>query len=113
GQVTRTNKDGKDIKSFNTNTGGGIYYLSHFDVLPNEHVVIPNFSYNKVSEYDGSGKEVWSATVTQPVSAKRLPNGNTLVSSLNPSKVVELDKAGKVGWESKETFRQPMQATRR
>ncbi len=82
-------------------------------MLPNDHVVIPVYSFNKVSEFDGNGKEVWTASITQPVSAKRLPNGNTLVSSLNPPKVVELDRAGKVVWESKEQFRQPMRADRR
>jgi hypothetical protein len=75
--------------------------------------VVPVYSFNKVTEYDGNGKEVWTAAVTQPVSAKRLPNGNTLVSSLNPPKVIELDRAGKVVWEAKEPFRQPVRADRR
>ncbi len=114
GQVTRMDKDGKkEIKHFQTNTGGGIYYLGHIDVLPNEHVVVPVYSFNKVTEYDGNGKEVWSAAITQPVSAKRLPNGNTLVSSLNPPRVVELDRGGKVVWEAKEQFRQPIRVDRR
>jgi hypothetical protein len=114
GQVTRLDRDGKkELKHFQTNAGGGIYYLGHIDVLPNEHVLVPNFNFGKVSEYDGNGKEVWSAAVAQPVSARRLPNGNTLVSSLNPPRVFELDRAGKVVWEAKEQFRQPMRADRR
>jgi HEAT repeat protein len=114
GQVTRLDKDGKkELKKFNTNAAGGIYYLGYIDVLPNEHVIVPAYSFNKVTEYDGNGKEVWSASITQPVSAKRLPNGNTLVTSLNPPKVVELDRAGKTVWESKEQFRQPIRADRR
>jgi HEAT repeat protein len=114
GQVTRMDKEGKkELKHFQTNAGGGIYYLGYIDVLANEHVVVPAYSFNKVSEYDANGKEVWSASVTQPVSAKRLPNGNTLVTSLNPPKVVELDRAGKVVWEAKEQFRQPIRADRR
>jgi HEAT repeat protein len=114
GQVTRMDKDGKkELKTFHTNTAGAIYYLGHIDVLPNDHVVIPVFSFNKVTEFDANGKEVWTASVTQPVSAKRLPNGNTLVSSFNPGKVVELDRAGKVVWESKEQFLQPVRADRR
>jgi HEAT repeat protein len=114
GIVTRMDKDGKkEIKHFQTNAGGGIYYLGYIDVLANDHVVVPAYSFNKVTEYDGNGKEVWSASIQQPVSAKRLPNGNTLVTSLNPPKVVELDRAGKVVWEAKEQFRQPIRADRR
>ncbi|HEX5268940.1 MAG TPA: PQQ-binding-like beta-propeller repeat protein, partial [Gemmataceae bacterium] len=114
GQVTRMDKDGKkELKTFQTNAGGGIYYLGHIDVLPNEHVVVPGFNMNKVTEYDGNGKEVWSAPVTRPVSVKRLPNGHTLVTSLNPAKVFEIDRAGKVVWEAKEQFRQPIRADRR
>ncbi len=114
GRVTRMDKDGKkELKSFQTNTNGGLYYLGHIDVLPNDHVVVPVYSFNKVTEYDGNGKEVWTAAIQMPVSAKRLPNGNTLVSTFNPPKVVELDRAGKVVWESKEQFRQPIQVDRR
>jgi hypothetical protein len=114
GLVTRLDKEGKkELKRFQTNAGGGVYYYGHFDVLPNEHVIVPNFNFGKVSEYDANGKEVWSATITQPTSAKRLPNGHTLVSALNPPRVVEMDRAGKVVWESKEQFRQPIRADRR
>jgi HEAT repeat protein len=114
GQVTRMDKEGKkEIKHFQTNAGGGIYNLGHIDILANDHVIVPAYSFNKVTEYDGNGKEVWTANVTMPVSAKRLPNGNTLVASFNPPKVIELDRAGKVVWEAKETFRQPVRADRR
>jgi HEAT repeat protein len=113
GQVTRLDKEGKkELKHFQAGTGG-LYHLGYCDLLPNEHIIVPTFSFNKVIEYDGSGKEVWSAPVTQPVSAKRLPNGNTLVSSMNPAKVVELNRAGKVVWETKEAFRQPVRVDRR
>jgi HEAT repeat protein len=113
GQVTRMDKEGKkEIKHFQAGQGG-MYHFGYCDLLQNEHVVLPNFSFNKVTEYDANGKEVWSASVTQPICAKRLPNGNTLVTSLNPSKVVELNRAGKVVWEAKETFRQPFRVDRR
>jgi HEAT repeat protein len=113
GQVTRMDKEGKkEIKHFQAGQGG-MYHFGYCDMLQNEHVVVPSFSFNKVIEYDANGKEVWSAAVTQPICAKRLPNGNTLVSSLNPSKVVELNRAGKVVWEAKETFRQPFRVDRR
>src|SRR5262249_45611172 len=70
GLVTRLDKDGKkELKRFQTNAGGGIYYLGHIDVLPNDHVIVPNFNFGKVTEYDANGKEVWTASVTQPTSA--------------------------------------------
>jgi HEAT repeat protein len=113
GQVTRLDKEGKkEIKHFQAGSGG-MYHFGYCDLMQNDHVLVPAFSFNKVIEYDGNGKEVWSAAVTQPICAKRLPNGNTLVTSMNPSKVVELNRAGKVVWETKETFRQPFRVDRR
>ena len=51
---------------------------------------------NRVIEYNSDGKEVWSATVPQPMHCSRLPNGHTLVASQNwPYKTYELDKTGK------------------
>ncbi len=113
GQVTRMDKNGQhEIKHFQAGTGG-MYHFGYCDMMANEHVLVPMFSFNKVAEYDTNGKEVWTASITQPISAKRLPNGNTLVTSLNPNRVVELNRAGKVVWEAKETFRQPFRADRR
>jgi len=53
---------------------------------------------NKVVEYDGDGKPIWSAAIPAPWAAVRLNNGNTLVTS-NKGFVRELTPAGDTVWE--------------
>ncbi len=53
---------------------------------------------NKVVEYDGHGKEIWSAAVPNPWDAVRLADGDTLVTSHN-SFVRELNPRGETVWE--------------
>jgi len=53
---------------------------------------------NKISEYDQSGREIWSAAVERPWSIQRLPNGHTLVCSFEMF-LRELDAQGKSVWE--------------
>jgi hypothetical protein len=53
---------------------------------------------NKVSEYDASGKEIWSVAVPAPWTAIRLKNGNTLISS-NRKFVREVNPKGETVWE--------------
>lgn len=54
--------------------------------------------WNRVAEYDDTGKEVWAMAVLSPWAALRLPNGNTLVSS-NRGFVREFTPKGDVVWE--------------
>jgi Tfp pilus assembly protein FimT len=88
------------------------WYGCGIDILPNDHVLYPQFGSNKVTEYDADGKVVWEATVQQPTSAMRLPSGNTLVASQQLQKVVEINRAGRVVAEIKESYH-PMRALRR
>jgi hypothetical protein len=53
---------------------------------------------NKVAEYDGTGKELWSVAVPSPWSAARLKNGNTLIAS-NRNFVREVNPQGQTVWE--------------
>src|SRR5262249_34415247 len=72
-----------------------VYYNSN-EILDNGNVLIPLGWNNRLVEYNPDGKEIWSATVQQPMSAARLPNGNTVVASQSwPYKLYELDKTGK------------------
>ncbi len=66
-------------------TERGTFLVAHMDM-------------DRVAEYDGKGKEVWSVDVPSPWSASRLPNGNTLITS-NKTFVREVDHAGKTVWE--------------
>ena len=68
---------------------------THIQGLPNGHILVPQYYDNKVVEFDGNGREVWSASYPQPASAQRLPNGRTLVAGYGSNVIVELDKNGR------------------
>jgi HEAT repeat protein len=83
---------GKELKSAPI---PNVYYNSN-EILDNGNVLVPLGWNNRLVEYNPDGKEIWSATVQQPMSAVRLPNGNTAVASQQwPYKIHELDKTGK------------------
>jgi HEAT repeat protein len=93
GSLIKMDASGKETSSQTLHAmqvlGGSI------DVLPNGHVLIPQYRTGKVVEYDAEGKIAWEASVSRPISAYRLPNGQTLVGTLNPGQIIELDRAGK------------------
>jgi hypothetical protein len=101
-RYVRVDATGKEVASFavNVSTSGG-----RIDVLPNGHVLVPEMRFNRVVEYDESGKSVWSVNVAQPIAAVRLANGNTLVTSMTEMRAVELDRTGKQVWEFKHETR--------
>jgi hypothetical protein len=66
-------------------TGAGTLLVAHMDS-------------DKVSEYDVTGKEIWSVSVLSPWSASRLKNGDTLVVS-NQKFVREVNPKGETVWE--------------
>lgn len=92
-------KDFKETKSWGVQvrTSGG-----RIDVLPNDHVLIPEMDNNRVIEYDADGqRSVWEVTLDQPIAAVRLPNGNTLVTLMQKNQAVEVDRRGKEVWQFK------------
>jgi hypothetical protein len=93
GRYVRLDAAGKELKSFNA--GQILSIGGHFEVLPSGRVIVPQYSQNRVVEFDPEGKQIWSADVQQPTSVQRLPNGNTLVASRYGRYVVELDRSGK------------------
>jgi HEAT repeat protein len=94
--VVRLDRSGKESKSF---VVPGVFTNAN-DILQNGHVLVPMAWQNRVAEYDGSGKEVWQASVMQAMSAHRLLNGHTLVGSQqHPTRLVELDRKGKEVWQ--------------
>lgn len=66
-------------------TAAGTFLIAHMDA-------------NKVVEYDGQGKELWSYAMNNPWAAARLKNGNTLITS---GRVVvrEVTPEGETVWE--------------
>lgn len=95
-RLTPSGKGFKEVKSWGVKvkTSGG-----RIDVLPNGHVLIPEMDNSRVVEYDADGKNVWKATLDQPIAAVRLPNGNTLVTLMGENRAVEVDRAGKEVWQ--------------
>lgn len=65
-------------------------------------ILAAHMDWNKVAEYDSTGKVIWQVAVLSPWTALRLPNGNTLVSS-NYGFVKEITPAGDVAWQYDKT----------
>jgi HEAT repeat protein len=101
-RYVRIDASGKETASFpvQVSTSGG-----RIDVMPNGHVLVPEMRFNRVVEYDESGKEVARMTIPQPIAAIRLANGNMLVTSMTEMRAVELDRTGKQVWEYKHETR--------
>jgi hypothetical protein len=106
----RMDAKGKELKTYRL--GPFPFYTNSVHFLPNDHVLVPEYSHNRIAEYDAEGKRVWEASVPMPTGVQRLPSGNTLVSSAAGQRIVELNRAGKVVWEHRENFN-PWRAVRR
>ena len=84
-----------DASAFaNVNTSGG-----RIEVLPGNHVLVPERQHNRVVEYDAQGRAIWELPFREPIAAVRLPNGHTLVTSYIQNRAVELDRDGREVWE--------------
>jgi hypothetical protein len=94
----RLDATGKELQSLpaNVTTFGG-----RIDVLPSNHILVPERAHNRVVEYDAEGRIVWQIFFREPVAAVRLPNGHTLVTSYSQNRAVEVDKDGKEVWDYK------------
>ena len=94
GHYHRLNAEGKELKTFQVpwdlNFG-----INGAEVCANDHVIACVNATHKVTEYDGSGKVVWEAKVSNPTNVTRLNNGHTLVSAYSNTRIVELDRNGK------------------
>ncbi len=66
-------------------TKAGTYLAGHLDM-------------NKVSEYDDTGKEIWTVKANQPWSVVRLDNGNTLIGCSQDG-VREVNPKGETVWD--------------
>ncbi len=94
GEFVRVDRKGNTLASFRIR-GALRPSGTHIQSLPNGHILVPLFYNGKVIELDENGREVWSASYNQPMSAQRLPNGRTLVAGYGNSFFVELDKNGR------------------
>lgn len=60
--------------------------------------LVAHMDWDKVSEYDDKGKEVWSCATPEPWSAQRLANGNTLVTGNYSGYVREITPKCETVW---------------
>ncbi len=98
GEYQRLDRKGEVVKSFRVGAFRRSTLGMHIQVLPNGHVLVPLYTANCVVEYDGDGKQVWSAQAYRPTCVQRLPNGHTLLSSRMTNVVVEVDRKGREVW---------------
>ena len=94
GNMVRLDSTGKELKTVAVPPIQA--FGSNIDVLSNGRILAPQYSNNKVAEYDSDGKVVWEATIQQPTCVQRLPNRHTLVGSMYTGQMTELDRQGKV-----------------
>lgn len=109
-RLTPSGKEYKEVRSWGVQvrTSGG-----RIDVLPNDHVLIPEMENNRVVEYDARGQIVWEVAVEQPIAAVRLPNGNTMITLMLQNRAVEVDRTGKEVWQFKAADSRVTRAFRR
>ena len=74
---------------------GLVYNLGgNIEVLPNGHILVPEYRNHKVVEYDPEGKVCGEIKVQAPTSVVRLANGHTLVVCMLQRRVLEFDRNG-------------------
>jgi HEAT repeat protein len=85
------------LKSFSV--GNLATPFGSIDILPNGHVLVPQFHNAQVAEFDREGRQVKALPcMAAPTAVSRLPNGHTLVGSTNSQMVAEFDRSGRQLW---------------
>jgi HEAT repeat protein len=111
GQYIRLDRTGKQVKTLQLN--GFNFGVSGAEVLPGDRVIACMYSFNKVVEFNGAGKQVWECAVTNPSVPFRLSNGHTILSSSAYTVITEIDRRGKVVKEWKNFPFKPYRVFRR
>jgi HEAT repeat protein len=96
GTVVRLDKTFKETSTYNT--GRYVSYTVGLKCayLGNGGLVMPDYSYRKIREFDKSGKLVAELDANYPTSVSKLSNGNYVyLSRLGNAGIVEIDKGGK------------------
>ncbi len=89
-------KNKKVLKSFHV--GNPAITFGSMDVLPNGHVLVPEYSANRVVEFNSEGRQIKAFPVSLPNGVQRLPNGNTFVVSQSTRRLIEFDREGREVW---------------
>jgi hypothetical protein len=93
GQCIKLDSTGRQTRAFRV---GYMYPIGlKAAYLPKGSVVVPDYSSNKVREYDSTGRTVVEFTSYRPNSVTKLANGNYLVCSRLNNTLIEYDKEGR------------------
>ncbi len=112
GHYVRLDRAGKQVKTLQMN--GWNFNPSGAEILPGDRVVVSSFNpFNKVHEFDSTGKQVWECAVVNPLIPYRLSNGHTIVASNNATAITEIDRGGRIVKEWKGLSFQPYRVTKR
>src|SRR5439155_19556512 len=65
GIFVRMDRNGKELTRFPVNQSS----MGGFNILPNGHLLVPQYAIGKVVEFDADGKVVWETPAQFPVSA--------------------------------------------
>jgi|GEM_PF-776452 len=68
------------------------------EILPGDHVLLPEFENNRVAQFDATGKVVWSANLDQVVACVVTPSGTIMANFFGNRGAAEIDKSGKEIW---------------
>jgi HEAT repeat protein len=96
GTIIRMDNNFKQTSTYST--GRYISYTTGLKCayLPKGGLVLPDYSYRKIREYDGSGKLVTEIDANYPTAVSKLSNGNYVyLSRLGNAGIIEVTKDGK------------------
>jgi HEAT repeat protein/outer membrane protein assembly factor BamB len=99
GHYVRLDRAGKEIVSRNLPWVN--FSVNGAEVLPDDRVIVSVANQNKVIEFNSEGRQVWEASVVNPLIPFRLSNGHTLVASNGNLAITEIDSTGKVVGEQR------------
>lgn len=68
------------------------------DILPGDHVLLPEHDNNRIAQFDASGRVVWQAEFEQVVACVVTPTGTIMANTGTNRGAVEFDRNGKELW---------------
>src|SRR5262249_41138803 len=111
GNYFRYDRTNKQVKSMRLPWSN--FSLNGAQVLPGDRVIVSVSNFNKVIEFDSTGKQVWECAVTAPLTPFKLSNGHTLVASHYNMQITEIDRTGKIVNEMKGLTYRPFRVQKR
>lgn len=70
----------------------GSQFQMHASMAKRDRILVSEYNYSRVQEYDLKGKVHWTYNVANPIAAYRLRNGNTFVATRNSLTLLDREK---------------------